>query len=597
MVTAAASGEPADWNRMLEQLIIELRTACEQGFTEHEFDLVRKEVLAALERGVRTEATTSAKTLIQGMHTGVNNREPILSAQQHLDLVKELFPTVSAGEVAAVFKKYFDRRTYAYVILMPEKAGKDIPSRDGVLAAARAAWARRIEAATRTESTAQLPAPATTGRAIDLQVEKDFGVTHGWLENGIRVHHRFMDYKKDSVMVSINLAGGGIEETAKNLGVTSVASLAVAEPATSRLSSSDIRDLGAGRNVRVGGGGADDETFAFRIAGSPRDLEYGFQLVYALMTDGRIEETAFKNWRIATLRALERSEKDVGAQAGDALADLTSGGDPRRRTIRRAEVERLGIQEGQAWFDRLCREAPIEVAVVGDIQWDQVRPLLERYLGTLPTRPRSAAHLDKLRSLARGDGPFTRTVEVETQTPVGVAYAGFVGCEGSNINDRRALQVAESILTTRAIKRIREELGLVYSISASNTAAWIYRDSGMFRAGSKCKPENADRVAEEVHRLFREFAESGCTDTELQNARKQLINGLDEAIREPSYWLNLLEHLDLHRRSLEEARTQKKHYETVPAEEIQKAFKRYYVPARIFTVTAVPAKAAAGTAK
>jgi len=95
-------------------------------------------------------------------------------------------------------------------------------------------------------------------------------------------------------------------------------------------------------------------------------------------------------------------------------------------------------------------------------------------------------------------------------------------------------------------------------------------------------------VAEEVRKLFTEFGDSGPKPAELENARKQVLNGLDIAMKEPSYWLDLLEHLDHHNRSMEEPRTVKAALESVTAEEIQATFRKYCTPARTFTVTAVP---------
>ena len=46
------------------------------------------------------------------------------------------------------------------------------------------------------------------------------------MTNGVRAHLRSMDYKKDTILLNINLAGGQIMETKDNKGITSLASLA-----------------------------------------------------------------------------------------------------------------------------------------------------------------------------------------------------------------------------------------------------------------------------------------------------------------------------------------------------------------------------------
>jgi zinc protease len=589
MVNGSAAGEPADWAKMLEQLILEMSRAREYGFTNREMTLIRKEVLASAERAVRTEPTRNARAMIREVFDAVDEGVPVPSAQQELDLVREVLPSVTAAEVSETFRKRFAPGPFAYVILMPEKEGVAVPARDDVLAAARAAWARRVEPPA-SDETAQdvLPSLPPSGKLAEISLDKDLGVTSGWLDNGIRVHHRFMDYKKDSVMVTISFAGGGIEETPANLGVTSLAGLVFSNPATSRLGSTEIRDLMVGKSIRVGGGSSADDAFVVQIAGSPRDLEAGLKLAYALITDGRIEETGFKNWRTAALREIERNETNVSFKAGEALSDLLSGGDPRRLPVSKKNIEALTIPQAQAWLARLCREAPVEVAVVGDMQWNDVRPLIERYIGSLPKRSRSAAHLDPLRRLSRKTGPLSRRVKVETITPAAMVYAGFVGCEGRNADDRRALHLAANVLTSRLLTRIREDLSLVYGIGAESSPSWIYRDAGRFSSGAKCKRENAEQVVDEVRKAFQEFAASGPTAEELAAAKKQVLNKLDTDMKEPVFWLDFLEHLDLRGRSLEDAKVARAKYQTITAEQVQAAFAKYDKPERSFAVTAVP---------
>jgi zinc protease len=602
MASASASGEPEDWNRMIEELVVEVNRVRQYGFTDRELNLAKKEILADAERAVRTEPTRDGRRALFQMLSAVNNREPVLSAQHELELYQKLLPTVDLDEVTGTFKAHFKPGTFAYVVEMPEKEGVVVPSRDEVLAVARAAWDRKVSpievVAGANELLAALP---TAGKVVEKTTDKDLGITSAWLSNGVRVHHRFMDYKKDTVMVSIALAGGGIEETQANAGITTVATLAINRPATSRLTSTNIRDIMTGKNISVGTGsgggrrgrrgpgmsrGSDSVTIS--VQGSPADLETGLQLAHALLTDGKIEESAFKNWKLQTLQQLDRMQTMPRFKAMEAAADLLSGSDPRRTFPTPDDVNRKSIGEAQAWFDRLCRNAPIEVSVVGDMKLDQAMPLIEKYVGSLPERSRSAAHLDKLRRLARPTGPLARHVEVETMTPQGMAMAGFVAANGQKTRDRRALRIASQILSTRVVKQIREEQGLVYSIRASYRPAWTYDDSSQFSAGAPCDPAKVKMVTGEIHRIFGEFAKDGPTEEELANAKKQLANNLDTDMKEPSYWWRILQHHDLHGRDLAEEKIEADAYKAYTADQVRAVFQKYYEPTRRFSVTATP---------
>ena len=108
----------------------------------------------------------------------------------------------------------------------------------------------------------------TPGKVVEQTMHEGLGITSGWLANGVRFYHREMDYKKDSVWVSIALAGGQIEETAKNAGITEVAALAVNEAATSRLASTQFRDILTGQNLQARARGTGDAR-TVTIPGSP----------------------------------------------------------------------------------------------------------------------------------------------------------------------------------------------------------------------------------------------------------------------------------------------------------------------------------------
>ncbi|UCF34138.1 MAG: insulinase family protein, partial [Phycisphaerales bacterium] len=193
-----ASGEAADWNKMLEQLVLEVSRAREHGFTEYELNLAGKEILADAEHAVKTEPTLDARSIAMGMIAAVNDEEPVLSAEQELALTREFLPTVTLAEVNASFRKHFEPGTFAYVVKTPDQESVSVPSKDVVLAAARAAWARKTEPFQVEEAPtgllARLPEP---GSVVEEAYDEDLEITDAWLSNGVRLHHRFMDYKKD----------------------------------------------------------------------------------------------------------------------------------------------------------------------------------------------------------------------------------------------------------------------------------------------------------------------------------------------------------------------------------------------------------------
>ncbi len=590
LVVAQADGKPDKWEPMLADLVTEVSRARQYGFTEREFDLAKRDMLATAKHQVKAEATRNARGILFDMNGSVNEGEPLMSAQQELDLLQRLLPTIKIDEVSASFAENFKPGTFAYVVTMPKKKGVSVPDEEQVLAAARAALARKVEPPEKQGALAKLlekePQP---GKIVESTTDEKLDIHHFWLANGVGVHQRYMDYKDDYIHVTIALAGGRIEETADNAGITEVAALLFDQPATHRLSSSEITDLMTGRNIRVSAvmGG---DALTIHVVGSPEDLPAGLELVYALLTDGKIEQAAFDNWKQSSLQRLKMYEKFPQFAAVRRLRELVSDNDP-RLTIKDAKrIEAQSLAAAQAWIERLAGQAPIEVAVVGRMKQADVMPLIEKYVGSLPKRPRSAGYLDPLRVLHRKAGPLVDRVEVPTITPQAMVLYGFVGTQADNYHDARALELASKTLDSRLIKRIREELSLVYSIGVQNAPAEVYRDAGMFLTGAPCAPNTPTRVIEEISKIFTDFAQKGPSAQELANAKKQVLTHYDTQIKEPDYWVDVLAHANLHHVNMDEVRQARATYEKLTGEEIRDVFAKYDQAARRFEIIAVPAK-------
>ena len=100
--TAELNGraKPGKWRAALEELALELQRARLYGFADREIDDAKKEIVASAKRAVETEPTREASSIISRMNRSVADEEPILSAQQSLELVEQLLATINAQEVA-----------------------------------------------------------------------------------------------------------------------------------------------------------------------------------------------------------------------------------------------------------------------------------------------------------------------------------------------------------------------------------------------------------------------------------------------------------------------------------------------------------------
>jgi zinc protease len=580
---------------MLDGVIAEISRAMDHGFSDRELELAKRGMLAGAERAVKTESTRDSRGIVNGLSGAVGMEAPILSAQQRLDLLDECLKTLSTDELHKAFVNNFKTKNYAYVLTMPAPKGDaKLPEKQEILSAASAAWMKKTQAPEESKvADSLLPSEPDPGKVVSQETDKELGVTTATFANGVVMHHKFSDYKKDQVSVRILMPGGAIEETVANKGISEVASIMASRPATSRFTSSQIRDLMVGKNVNVGGGIGFD-TMSLGVSGSPKDLALGMQLAYAILTDGVLEQSALDDWKKLELQALSRRKTSVQAQLGDAMAATFYGGDLRFTPLTEEIINRQERSPAEAWFKRIANHAAIEVTVVGDMELKEATDLVARYLGSLPKRTGEFSELDKLRKIDRSKGPFEKSVHFETATPKAMVLAGFVSC---NMRDpeRRPLSLAGMIMTDRMIKRIREKEQLVYSIGCHNSPAVAIPGTGMFTASAPTDPHNADKLADRIREMIKELAEKGPSDDELATAKKQIANQLASEMKEPSFWMTQLDDLAYRGRPLDEVKQLPEVYQQFTTDQVRDALRKYVRDENFIRMTVIPDSTEAAT--
>jgi zinc protease len=474
------------------------------------------------------------------------------------------------------------------LVQFPEKEGMPAPTEKQILEEAALVEASKLTALEQKERPLTLlEKEPVTGTVLDQEEDAETKILSATLANGIRIHLREMDFKKNSISALIRFAGGEVRETAENRGITQVATLAFGQPATKKYSSTTIREFLTGKNVTVSGFGSGDDV-SLLIAGSPDDFEEGFRLSYLLLTEPKVEEAALKVWRDQSLQAIEEIKTSVEGQASEKYFDLISGGDPRLKFPTAEQIKKIRAEDAQKWLESLIASAPVEVAIVGDMDRDKMLKMALKYVGALPKRPRTDPEIARVRQIQVKQGPLETKVEVSTITPRGFVLTGWRGANFENVKDRRLLDLGAQILSSRMQSEMREKRGLTYSIEASSSPATSYPETGFFGTDFTADPGKVDEAAKVAQQMMLDFVENGPTDAEMQTVRNQMKNIIETQQKEPGYWVRVLSELDYRGIKLSNIKNLVPEITSYSREDLLGALKKYVQPPRQIEVIALP---------
>lgn len=611
----SASCDPPRWREAMGRLAEVLRVADRFGFSAREVESILRQLRRNVEAAVEAESTMPSGALAGSLLEDISAQRRRMSARQQLDLLDELMPLISRERATEALRSAFSVERAAYVLFTPGAAAKAAPGNpavetdalpcvgartegdtpDAAVEGAEAPLERfvppdRTEIASLIESVLSeslvelpeevraeglMPQVPDAAPALSIEVVEDLAITTARFANGVVLHHKFNDFQKDAVHVYIAVGGGVIDEEAHNRGITDLAVSGLNQPCTSRLTSADIRDLLLGNAFSISAEAVQDHVAVY-VSATPRDLEVGLQLAHLLLTDPRMERSAFEHTILGLREQFEEDAHDAGVQVGRLVSELTTR-DVRHRMLEASDLDRLALEPTETWLRQLMARGPVEVTVVGDLDWATTLSVAERYFGSLPPRAENFAAIRERQRLEIEPGPYRAQGRYESQEPVGFVLVGFRSTDLSEISACRHLRVAARVLTTRLNEEVRERQQLVYGIEAVNRPSEVHAGLGFFRAGAQCDPVASRRLFDAIDGLFRAMAEEGPTVEEVEIAVRQIDTQFRDEVQTPSYWISWLSALEARERRLDHLRSQREEYRRITPELVRETFARYYL--------------------
>ncbi|MHC4960102.1 MAG: M16 family metallopeptidase [Planctomycetota bacterium] len=584
-----ASGDPDRCLDMFHEVLVEVRRGRLHGFLDQEVASAKKAMLANAERAAERAPTMNSAMLLMRMNSSVERGRPPMSPGQALATMRSVLPSIERAEIETAFKKAFQMENGLIVATLPE--GANVPTKEQLIEVVGKARTAKVEPPSEdSEKKTFLAKDPMPGVETSVKVDEGLGVHSMTYENGARVHVRRMDYKKDQVLVRIRFNGAGLHETKDNVGITTMAGLAI-QPgtrATKRLTRSDIAKLLIGRKFSAGGGTAQD-ALVFSISASPADLEDAFRLAYASMTEPKLVESSVKMWRQQMTMAYGRIRTSVPMQGQMAVRAALSGDDPRVRMPTEDEIAKLKLADAQAWLEQLLAESSIEAAIVGDIDVETAKALAAKYIGSLAKRPALDDGLPELRKVKIVPGPHDREITVDTITPKAMVAVGWRGAAYGNRPEQRILVMATQVLTPRLNKAVREDRGLTYSIQAMAQPSLVFDGTGMIGTLFTADPDKAAGAADVALNTMKAMAaDQPPTAEEIAAVEEQLRNIIGQQTKEPSFWVERLANLVTSGRDMGYFDNLNDYFDGIKPDEIVAMLKKYMTKERAFQVIAKP---------
>jgi zinc protease len=461
--TLSAVPEPGATEATLEALLLAKESIARFGFSRSEIDRAKAELLSELERYAKETDRRDSEALAREAGQHYLSGAPAPDPSWELETTRKLLPGIDRATVAAAAAALFAEDDLTVLITANDKDAPTLPDEQRVrelVAAAKAAKLERPkEEAVDSRLLAELP---KRGAVVAERTDPAAGTITWTLSNGARVILKPTGNKNDEIVLSAMARGGKTDAPLVDAVTVDLASQLAAASGVGPFGVPELSRKLAGVQVSLSFS-AGYYSRGFSGSSTVADLKTLLELLHLSFIDPRIDDAAAKAHLDGTRTTLARKKDNPEALFSDAVARAVSGGNPRFEPLTEERLSLLNLDAARVFLRSLMNAGDYTFVFAGNVDPATLRPLVERYIASLPGSRTGAGWTDPL--IARKPG--TDLVVRKGTEDKALAFIARYAPSPYSARSAAAAEALQEYLDIRLTDEIREKRGDVYSVSVS----------------------------------------------------------------------------------------------------------------------------------
>jgi zinc protease len=468
---------------------------------------------------------------------------PIPTAEVEWELDSTLIVTTNIMEINAITKQLVSHENQVITVTGPEKAGIAVASKEEIEKLIADVRAEELEAYADNTVKEPLITQELKGSAVKTTSTDKFGATVWTLANGVKVIVKQTDFKADELLFKATAPGGkSILTDAQSPSADLLPSL-VQSSGVGKFSMIDLGKQLAGKQVHVNPTVGNYE-HGFSGSSSPKDVETLLQLVYLYTTSPRWDQNDYDVMVNQYRAVLANATSNPNFIFQDSLMNTLYGHNPRRQQLSTERLDKVGFGDMPGIYTELFGSPVVGKSqnfiytFVGNIDPNVLKPLVEKYLGSLPAGKTALAPKDD--KAAPAEGRVENRFQTAMQAPKTTVRYTFTGEIPYTMENDLALDVLSQILDIRYTASVREEKGGTYSVGVAGALTPLAKPRYQLLVHFDTDPAMADELMGIVMEEIETIAKDGPKAEDLNKVKEYLVKQRPDDLKKNSVWMTYL---------------------------------------------------------
>jgi len=528
-----------------EAAYTELERIRRHGFTESELERAKQSVMKEQELAYNNRNDRKNGQYVQRYLNAFRKNAAMPDAETEWKLDSMIISQLQLPMINQVVAQYITDHNQVLVVQAPKREGLTNPTE-----AQFAEVLAKVKAATiapYADNTVKEPLIPADKKLKGSKVKKEskneeFGTIEWTLKNGLKVVVKPTKFKADEVQVAMVAHSGQSSLSDELYWPSALLPTFVGRMGVSKFSATDLRKQLSGKNAQVY---VSPDDYASQVVGvgSPKDLETIMQLLYLQFTDPRFSKEDYDVAMAQLKPYVENLQTNPDYISAVERQKTLYGNHFRRQQITPALLDKVKFEQLEPAYKALFSNAAnFTTYIVGNVDVEALKPLVEKYLGSLPVSKKLAKKVDDGVRAVKGE--VVNDFKVKMQQPkVGVTRI-YTGPIDYTMKNRVTMNVLSQVLRSRYTISIREEKGGTYSVGVGGRVMAEYEPWYQLIVLFDTNEQMADELSQIVVKEIQTIANEGPNKEDVEKTRKYLLKEYENQIQQNGNWVDWLDQRD-----------------------------------------------------
>lgn len=572
----------------VQALVTEAMRAYRFGFTQAELERAKAAVLTSLENKYKERDKMESGRLTYEMFSNFFMGAAFPSAEWEYNFASANVPGITLESMKSYISKIDIEKTYFAMINARTDPG--LPTNEQLKQWIDEALKADVQPYTEANlASSLLEKEPVAGSIIKTERNEKLGTITYTLSNNTKVCLKPTDFKNDEIIFKGSRYGGFSLYDGADYQSAQFSNNVVEDMGYGTFSSVDLGKFLMGKRVSVMPVIAEYEEW-MEGSSTINDLETMFRLLYLKSTSPRKDKDAFQSYVSRSKQNMESIKQDPQMLFIDsAYFELFQHHKLAHRFPAPAEYDKMNMDNAVAYYsERLGNAYGMYYTFVGSFTEDQIKPLIEKYIGGLPSKELNTTYRDFGMEPKPGINNFSLRKGSEQQAMLIIFYTGK---HQFSPKTNFRLDMLNEVANNKVTQRIREKMSAIYGGGINGSIMRVPREEYRLQAYFPCGPDNIQSIDTAFAAIMTDLRKpGGITETDLKEVTEPAIKHNQVKLKENQYWRDKLLSAHMNNLNAEETILQKEEWiKELRVIDLTKTAAAFYASPNVFKAEWLPA--------